>query len=261
MLEQINLAFKEIKKNKPLVLNITNYVTMEYMANVQLAIGASPIMSVCDEELDELISIASTVNINIGTLDEVFIKRCEKAVELAKYHQKPIILDPVGAGASRIRTQTALMLIKEASIVKGNASEIMTLANQKTKTLGVDAINKIEEAKELAIALANQYKITIVVSGPVDFITDGKNELEIPFGSALMSRVTGMGCTLTAVIAAFRGIVKNSFEASSLATLYFGLCGELAEKRARSPGAFRTAFIDALYSADFEQMREIYHAK
>jgi hydroxyethylthiazole kinase len=144
--------------------------------------------------------------------------------------------------------------MKHASIVKGNASEIMSLANQEHKTRGVDSTHTTAQAKRMATELANQYGFTVVVSGPIDFITDGKREAEAPFGSSLMSLVTGMGCALTAVIAALRGVLNDSFKSAELATLYFGLCGQLAEKRTQHPGTFRSAFIDALYEADFENI-------
>jgi len=257
MLKQLENKLKKLKDTKPLVLNLTNYVTMDFMANTLLALGAAPIMTTSDDELEELVQLASSININIGTLDEPFIKRCYLAATLAKQYQKPLILDPVGAGASLIRTKTASQLIEYASIVRGNASEIIALANQVGKTLGVESTNTKIEAQDIAIKLANRYGVTIVVSGSIDFITDGKRNSEIPFGSSLMPLVTGMGCTLTSVIAAFKNTSDDSFESSVLATLYFGLCGQLTEKQVRHPGQFRTTFIDNLHKADFEKMREI----
>lgn len=258
MLEQIDIALKELRNTKPLVLNLTNYVTMEYMANVLLALGAAPIMSMCDAELEELVQISSCVNINIGTLDDAFINRCNLAIELAKKYQKPIILDPVGAGATAIRTKTAINFAQHASIIRGNASEIMALAHIHQKTLGVESTHSTTDAKESAMAIANQYGCSVVVSGPTDYITDGKNDFTVPFGSALMSKITGMGCSLTAVLAAFRGISIDAFESSKLATLYFGLSGQLTEKESTSPGSYRIAFIDNLYATNIKKLGAIY---
>lgn len=257
IIEQISETLRSLNKAKPLVLNLTNYVTQDFMANALLAIGAAPIMTESDEELEELIRIASGININIGTLNDWFIARCNKALMLAKQYKKPVVLDPVGAGASFIRTKTAKGFVKQVDIVRGNASEIMALQSNAGKTLGVEATNSTTEARDTAIRLAQEYSITVVVTGPIDFITDGTRTAELPFGSALMSRVTGMGCTLTAIVAAFRGISQDSFEAAKLATAYFGLCGELVAKKTTSPGRFRTDFIDALYEADLVNMKEL----
>jgi hydroxyethylthiazole kinase len=247
MQQKILTALATLKTTKPLVLNVTNYVTMDFMANALLAVGAAPIMTVCDEELAELINIASSININIGTLDKLFIERCYQAVQLAKQYQKPVILDPVGAGATLIRTQVARDLLESADIIRGNASEIIALTATTGDTLGVESTHTTVEAKATARALAKQYGATVVVSGPVDFVADSEQEIELPFGSALMPYVTGMGCTLTAVIAAFRAVIDNSFEAAQLATAYYGTCGQRAASKASTPGGFRTAFIDQLF--------------
>lgn len=258
MLERLEATIRRLRSTKPLVLNLTNYVTMDFMANSLLALGAPPMMTVCHEELEELILITGSINLNIGTLNQGFIERCHRVIEIATRYKKPIILDPVGAGASQIRTQLANQLIPHAAIVRGNASEIMALAHHNNQTLGVETTHTPFEAKTAALQLAKQYKCTMVVSGPVDLITDGTNEIQIPYGSALMPLVTGMGCTLTAIIAAFRGIASNSFEASHLATLYVGLCGQLAAQHALHPASFRTAFIDTLHEANIEKLRGIY---
>jgi hydroxyethylthiazole kinase len=260
---ELETAIVTIRKTKPLVLNLTNYVTMDFMANSLLALGAAPLMSVCDAELEELIKISHAVNINIGTLDENFITRAVQAVKLAKTYHKPVIVDPVGCGASSIRTKTArkLMLIGP-SIIRGNASEIMALFDTETKSLGVESLHATDQAKNHAHQLAKNHQLTIVVSGEKDFITDATTEIILPFGSPLMKLITGMGCALTAIIAAFRAVIPNDFEAATLATAYFGLCGNLAAiKSGPKPGLFRSMFIDELYSADFNAMLEILNAK
>lgn len=247
MIDQIQIILHELRKTKPLVLNLTNFVTMDFMANALLAIGAAPIMSVCDEELEELVKISHAININLGTLDEAFIKRCRKVIELAKQYEKPLILDPVGAGASLIRTKTACEFLEHMKIIRGNASEIISLYDANAKSLGVESIHSTAEAKDKARQLAKKYNTTVVVSGAIDFITDGSGETEVHYGSSLMPLITGMGCTLTAVIAAFCAVVSDTFVSAQLATNYFGLCGNIAEREAKTPGAFRTAFIDSLF--------------
>lgn len=248
MQEQIKKAIAQLRQTKPLVLCLTNYVTMDFMANTLLALGAAPLMSCETSEFDELLQLCHAVYINIGTLDESFILRCTQAIALAQRYHKPIVLDPVGAGASKIRTQTAREFMQAADIIRGNASEIMALADSASQTLGVESMHQVSDAKTVAQQLANKLKCTIVVSGPEDFVTDGTKEIFLCGGSPLMPLVTGMGCSLTAVIAAFRAVITDSMQAATLATAYFGLCGSAAAQKTDKPGAFRTMFIDEVYS-------------
>ena len=242
---QSNLAL--LRQTKPLILCLTNYVTMDFMANSLLAIGALPLMSYCDDELEELIQISHAVMINIGTLDASFIERCVKAANIAEAHGKPIVLDPVGSGASKIRTNTSRSLMSYATIIRGNASEITSLIDENIKTQGVESLLPTEQAKQAANQLARTLNCTIVVSGEEDFITDGQQHSSLHDGSAMMPLITGMGCTLTAVIAAFQAVIPDSYTAATLATAYFGLCGRLTEQKATAPGTFRSVFIDELY--------------
>lgn len=255
MIETIKIMHNKIKSSKPVILNFTNLVTMDFMANSLLALGAAPIMSVCKNETEELIKIADAININIGTLDENFIKNTTKAIKFAQKYNKPIILDPVGAGATNIRTKTAQIYAQSSTIIRGNASEIIALGSTINNTIGVETANNVSEAKNIAVNLAQKYKSTVVVSGPVDFITDGTNKIEIPYGSHLMPLVTGMGCTHAAIIAAFKAVSDDSFKASVVATQYYTLCAELAEKDSSLPGSFRTNLINKIYAADFNSMK------
>ncbi len=248
----------DLRQKKPLVLNLTNLVTMDFIANCLLALGAAPIMSICEDELEELVKISSVIYINIGTLDNSFIRLAKKAVDLAKKHKKSVILDPVGAGATAIRTSTAKYILPHAAIVRGNASEIMALSEHHCTTKGVESVHTLNDAREVAIELALNNKITVVVSGPIDFITDGTNSAEVIHGSPLMQLVTGMGCALTAVIATFEGIMNNPFEASIIGARYFALCGEIVAFNSKNPGIFRSKFIDQLYEADFEKIEKLY---
>lgn len=258
MLEEIKKDLKVLRDKKPLILNLTNYVTMEFMANALLSLGAAPIMSICSEEIEELIKISDAININIGTLNNDLIVSSMQTIVIAKKLEKPIILDPVGAGATIIRTQTAKDLLLYSSVVKGNASEILALSGGVHKTLGVESVHTTAQAQEAAYNLASKTNCIVVISGKIDFITDGKDDTYIKFGHALMPYITGMGCTLSAVIAAFCTINKDYFKACEHATSYFTLCGELAGKRNPYPGSFHSAFIDELFKADFKQMKAYY---
>ncbi len=252
MINAINHAITDIKKNKPLILCLTNTVTMDFMANSLLALGAAPIMSCDDSELEELILISSAINLNIGTLDNAFIARCTRASSIAKRYNKPIILDPVGAGASSSRTQSARQLMASADIIRGNASEVMALVEHPISTAGVESSHSTSAAKASANRLATELNCAVIVSGEEDYVTDGRQQQSLTFGSSIMPLVTGMGCTLTAVVAAFRAVIPDSFNAAYLATAYFGLCGTLTGRKTNSPGSFRSTFIDTLYNTDLE---------
>lgn len=254
MRNAITAAVVDIKNSKPLILCLTNVVTMDFMANSLLALGAAPIMSCEEKELEELIKISHAINLNIGTLENDFIKRCLAAAEIAKHYKKPIILDPVGAGASLIRTQSAQELMQFANVIRGNASEIMALVDTQTNTAGVESIHTTARAKDSANQLATTLHATVVVSGEEDFITNGDQQESLVYGSSIMPMITGMGCTLTAVIAAFCAVQPNAFLAATLATAYFGICGSLTERKTKLPGAFRSLFIDTLYNANVEEI-------
>lgn len=246
MVHKIESMVMQVQCKKPLVLCITNNVTMDFVANCLLAIGAAPIMSNDERELEELMKLSHAVNINIGTLDSQFIVKAKTAARLAKHYHKPVVFDPVGAGASLLRTETAKELIPFASVIRGNASEIIALCESNEKSLGVESVHTVSEAKNKSVMLALKYQCTVVVSGAEDFVTNGKDQEILPFGSPIMSNITGMGCALTAVIAAFLCVNSNFFETAKLATTYFGQCGEIAAQKTNKSGSFRTMFIDAL---------------
>lgn len=248
MHDDVNDILTRIKQTRPLILNLTNYVSMEFIANGLLSLGASPIMTESVEELDELVSIAQTLVINIGTLDDAFIKRANKACQLANELGKPIILDPVGAGASHYRTRTCLDLLEtfEVAIIRGNASEIMALAGFCHETKGVDSNAATSVAIESAQLLSEKYCATVAISGETDAVINNKTVQLLTHGSPLMPMITGSGCLLTAVVAAFSAVHPHHHDATSAAIFFYGICGEIAARHTTSPGSFKTHFIDAL---------------
>jgi len=254
MLKAIEHTPGLIKSQRPLILNYTNTVTTDFVANALLAIGAAPVMSLCEAEALDLIKISAAVYINLGTLSPEFIHLVDKAIMLASLHKKPIILDPVGAGASKIRTQTATRMALKANIIKGNASEILALAGLAYETKGVDAADTHLDVTEAAKELAQATNAVVAVSGATDIITDGNEVIKLRYGSALMSCVTGMGCSLGAVMAAFKAVVKDPLKSTSLAMAFFALTGELTGQKFNKPGGFKHHFIDALYAPDFSDM-------
>ena len=258
MIQEIQNALLALREKKPLVLCLTNSVSVEFVANSLLALGAAPIMSHEPREAEELVRIGSSVYINLGTLDTPFIEHCKHVAAFAEKEERPVILDPVGAGASQVRTDSAKAFLPQAAIVRGNASEIMALSGSQGKTLGVESTEKVHSAKDAARALAKTYGCTTAISGEEDFVTNGNMENAFSFGSPLMPTITGMGCSLTGVIAAFHAVLPDPYEAARLGAAYFGLCGNIAHEKAKAPGSFKVAFIDALYQADFSSM-EKYH--
>ena len=264
MLKDIKTAIEKIRAAQPLVLNLTNMVTMDFMANALLALGAAPLMSVADEEIIDLLKISFAVNINIGTLDKAFIARAMMAAELAQ-GKIPVVFDPVGAGASRLRTTTARNIAACADIVRGNGSEIMALGELGSggvdkKSMGVESTIAVMDAKATAMMVATQDKKIIIVSGKEDIITNGMEVFSCGFGTPLMKSVTGMGCVLTAVVAAFAAVEKDYLRAAVLATNFFALSGQVVARDEKNPASFKTKFIDGLHAPNWQAMEKIIDA-
>ncbi len=251
-------ALAELRRQRPLVHNITNYVVMDFSANALLAIGASPVMAHAAEEVREMVSLAGALVLNIGTLSRPWIDAMFAAGHAARARGLPIVLDPVGAGATRLRTETALLLLEEVqpTIIRGNASEILSLAAAGGATKGVDSTRGVEEAREAAIAIAQASGALVVVTGPEDFITDGERRARLANGHPLMSRVTGTGCVCSALVGAFAAVQPDAWLASIGALAAYGLAGELAAVGAPGPGSFRTRLIDALDEITPERVRQ-----
>jgi hydroxyethylthiazole kinase len=243
---------RRLREKRPLVHNITNFVVMNYTANVLLAIGASPVMAHAREEVEEMVSISNALVLNIGTLEPDWVDSMVKAGKKANRLNIPIILDPVGSGATAFRTGSARLLIHELSIkvIRGNASEVLSLAGNESATKGVDSRHSVEDASSTASKLAKELGITLVITGKVDLITDGNRILRVYNGHELMGLVTGTGCAATAVIGAFLTVDNDPVTASATALAYFGLAGEKGAQKANAPGSFMTASIDALYEID-----------
>lgn len=249
---------KNLRKKKPLIHNITNYVVMNYTANALLACGASPVMAHASEEVEEMVSFAGALVLNIGTLTPYWIDSMLKAGKRANELKVPIILDPVGSGATKLRTDSAKRLIDELSIsvVRGNASEVLSLAHEGSRTKGVDSIHSVDEAANETLILAKELNTTLAITGAVDLITDGERVHRVYNGHELMGYVTGTGCTATVIVGAFLAVDRDPVEATTTGLAYFGLAGEKAATEAQAPGTFQIALLDALYKIDEKQMQE-----
>ena len=238
---------KIISEKTPVVVNLTNYLAMNFNANALLAIGASPIMSFYDKEMDDLLAIADSLVINIGCLDDCEIRGMHEAAAAAVRYGKPWVLDPVGVGASKARTETAVDLITRyhPAIVRCNASEIMVLHGTACATRGVDSAEPVEKARSCAKEFAAEHGTVVAVSGAVDYITDGAKEAECDKGSPMMARVTTMGCCASAICAAFAAVMPP-FYAAVHAMDAMGTAGQAAAARSLGTGSLAVNFIDEL---------------
>ncbi len=250
MKENLWNNIKQLKKESPLVHSITNYVVMNNTANALLAAGASPIMAHAHSEMEDMMSICQALVVNIGTLDEYWVTAMKKAVHQTRQLEKPWILDPVGAGATPYRDEVlAELLLLSPTVIRGNASEIMALAkHNSTHTKGVDSSAESNEAVLAAKFLVEKYHCTVCISGATDIILNHEKEIHLYNGHELMSKITGMGCTATALVAAFSAVIKDTVQATISAMGLLGVVGELAAKESKGPGSLQMNILDHLHT-------------
>lgn len=241
-----------VRADAPLVQCITNYVAMNIVANALLAIGASPGMVHAEEEAGEFAAVAGALTVNIGTLSPVWVSGMKAAVAGAKTAGKPWVLDPVAHFATGFRRKTvAELLALGPTVIRGNASEIITLAGEKGAGRGIDSGDPVERAEDAARRVAISQGAVVAVTGKTDFVTDGAQAARIVGGSDLMPRVTALGCSLTGAVGAFLAVAPDApFAATVAALAAFAEAGETAASGAGGPGSFAVAFLDALYNLD-----------
>ncbi|MFZ1977796.1 MAG: hydroxyethylthiazole kinase [Bacteroidota bacterium] len=240
---------QKIRAEAPLIHNITNYVVMNTTANALLSLGASPVMAHAIDEVEEMIGIARALVINIGTLSTPWIESMLKAAKAAKKRGIPVVLDPVGAGATQLRTGTSRRLLSEAppSIIRGNASEIRALFYAGSTTKGVDSLHAADAALDAAAGLSKKYQCTVSVSGAIDIIIQGDNIVRVLNGHPMMPKVTGLGCTASALTGAFAAVNPSGLFAAAHAMAVMGIAGEIAAEQSKGPGTLQLHFLDALY--------------
>ncbi|MDU1604073.1 MAG: hydroxyethylthiazole kinase [Clostridium sp.] len=255
-----------LKNRKPLIHNITNYVTVNDCANILLAIGASPIMADDLKESADITSIASALVINIGTLNERTIESMIASGKKANELNIPVVLDPVGAGASLFRNETTKRILEEIkiSVLRGNMSEIKFIAGLESETKGVDASESdlksdSDEGIRVAKSLAKRFNCTVAITGVCDIVSDGEKFVTIENGTKMLSNVTGTGCMTTALVGGYLGACETKedlFIAAISGIVSMGICGEIAEERAGSIGlgSFHMAIIDAVSNLDEEDL-------
>ena len=240
--------FSRVREVRPLVHHITNYVTVNDCANITLSLGAAPVMADAPEEVAEMAGMADALVLNIGTLSSVQVEAMLLAGQAANAGGIPIVLDPVGAGATGFRTATALRLLDrlEIAVLKGNAGEIGTIAGAEAQVRGVDSVGLTGDPADVCRRLAARLDCVVAMSGPVDVVVDGDRVAFVENGHPAMATISGTGCMASSVTGAFAAVAADRFATTVAALAAFGLAGEWAAKRAAGPGSFRSGLFDAL---------------
>ena len=258
-MNEIYSVLGKIKSSKPLVHHITNWVTIYDCANITRCVGALPVMAHAIEESSDMTGIAQSLVLNIGTLTPDIVKSMISAGKRANEIGIPVVLDAVGVGATKLRTDKAKEILKEVkvSIIKGNAGEIGTMADIKAEVKGVESMGVEGSVEEIAKSLAKKYSLTVVVTGKKDVVSDGGKVYFVSNGHEMMGSIVGTGCMLASVIGAFAAVEKDFAKASAYALVCFGIAGELAAEKAKGPGTYKEMFYDELYNLDKEKIERM----
>ena len=250
-------TLRELRERKPLVHQITNYVVMNETANATLALGALPVMAHAREEVEEMVGLASALVLNIGTLSEQWIEAMLLAGRAASERGIPVVLDPVGAGATRYRTDTARRILEEVqvTVLRGNQGEIATLVGVDAEVRGVESMATGLEPGALAGVAAKQLRVVASVTGPIDHVSDGERVLNVTNGYPLLAQVTGTGCISSALTGCFLAAKpEEPLEAAAEALAALGVAAEDAAAGAAGPGTFHAGLYDALAALDPETL-------
>jgi hydroxyethylthiazole kinase len=246
-----------LRERKPLIHQITNFVVMNETANATLALGALPVMAHAPQEVEEMVGLAGALVLNIGTLSDHWIEAMLAAGRAASERGTPVVLDPVGAGATSYRTDTARRILDQVdvTVVRGNAGEIATLVGVEAEVRGVESIAAGGEPAELAREAARVLGCVAAVTGPIDHVSNGEHVLAVANGHELLGTVSGTGCMATAITGCFLAVRPDApLEAAAEALATFGVAGEDAAVEARGPGSFHVGLYDALYGLDPDEL-------
>ena len=254
--DQIADALARVREQKPLLHHITNYVVMNDTANVTLHIGALPVMAHAAEEVEEMVGYAGALVLNPGTLSSEWIASMFLAGHRAGARGVPIVLDPVGAGATAFRTQTFLRMLRDlkVTVLRGNSGEIGALSGAGGEVKGVESVGDLEDRAGVTRRLAQSAKLVVAMSGKRDYVSDGKRILGVDNGDKWLTTLTGTGCMATTMIGAFAAVEKDPLVAAVGGYAAFGVAAELASPQAHGPATFKVAFFDALYHLSPEQL-------
>ncbi len=245
-------SLRRLRERKPLVHQITNYVVMNETANATLALGALPVMAHAREEVEEMVGLAGALVLNIGTLSPHWVDAMLLAGRAANERAVPVVLDPVGAGATGYRTETAKLILDEVdvTVLRGNAGEVATLVGVEAEVRGVESLGVAGDPAELAREAARALGVVAAVTGPVDHVSDGDHVLAIANGHPLLASITGTGCMSSALTGCFLAVADSPLDGAAEALVAFGVAGEDAAREAKGPGSFHVALYDALAALD-----------
>jgi len=246
-------SLHRLREAKPLIHQITNYVVMNETANATLALGALPVMAHAREEVEEMAAIAGALVLNIGTLSPHWVDAMIAAGKVANEREIPVVLDPVGVGATRYRTETARRILDEVrvTVLRGNAGEVATLVGVEAEVRGVESIDAGGDAAELAARAAQSLGLVASVTGPVDHVSDGARTIAIENGDPMLATITGTGCISGALTGCFLAVnADRPLEAAAEALVALGVAGEDAARDAKGPGSFHVGLYDALAALD-----------
>ncbi|MGP4039952.1 hydroxyethylthiazole kinase [Gracilibacillus sp. D59] len=248
---------EEVRKQQPLIHNITNQVVMNFTANGLYAVGAAPVMANAKEEVEEMAQIASAVVLNIGTLTKEQVDAMILAGKAANRAGVPVVLDPVGVGATTFRTDSAKRIVQEVKVtcIRGNAGEISNLAGVDAQVRGVEGSSSID-VQQLAELAFDTLQVPLAITGEKDVVINQDERVIISNGHPLLTKVTGAGCLLSAVIASFLSVSENVIEAVTNALSYYGVAAENAAEMHTYPGSFQIAFLDQLFVVDGEEVNK-----
>ncbi len=252
-------SLRRLREKRPLVHQITNYVVMNETANATLAIGALPVMAHAPEEVEEMAGLAGALVLNIGTLSASWIDAMLLAGRAANARGVPVVLDPVGVGATRYRTDTAkrILDVVDVAVLRGNAGEVATLAGVDAEVRGVESIGAAESAADVARSAALSLGVVASVTGSVDHVSNGARVVAVENGHPLLASITGTGCMSSAITGAFLAVRPDEpLEAAAEALAAFGVAGENAAPGAKGPGSFHVNLYDALAALDPDLLDE-----
>lgn len=251
-------ALAKIRETKPLIHHITNFVVMNDTANVTLHVGALPVMAHAKEEVCEMVRLAGALVLNPGTLNPEWVEAMVLAGREARALGIPVVLDPVGAGATSLRTEANLRLLREVrpTIVRGNAGEIAALTGAGGTVKGVESIGGPEDLGALAREAAQAWNCTVAVTSAVDYVSDGTRLAAVENGSPWLKTLTGTGCTATTLVAAFAAVEEDALVAGASGLACLGYAAEVAAAEARGPASFKVALYDALYNLTPEALKK-----
>ncbi|MCF6093655.1 hydroxyethylthiazole kinase [Microaerobacter geothermalis] len=255
MVFEVGQLLEKIRKENPLIHHITNIVVANFTANGTIAVGASPVMAYAVDEVEEMVSKSRALVLNLGTLNPAVVDSMIKAGKKANALGVPVILDPVGVGATSYRKKVAEQILQEiqVSILRGNGAELATIVGEEWISKGVDAKEQGGNLKEITEKAAKRFHLVAAGTGKIDYVSDGYRTAAIANGDPLLTKVTGTGCLATSIIGAFAAVSEDVFIGTSSALAYYGSAAQLAAMEAKGPGSFQEALLDTMYNLTSEQ--------